>query len=196
MRKMYTEPRWKEVLINTTHPIFSPQQCAHIIHVGHQQPPKTAEVGITKVEGRVNKKQRLTTISWIPFKVLPMMYNRVEQVMNSVNNNCFGLEGLVVNQQAQFTEYSKGGFYDFHIDSDTSLKNEPPVRKLSMIVHLSKPSEFKGGHFEFIDKGNRPAPLKQGHAYFFPSYMRHRVTAVTKGIRRSLVMWFGGPPLK
>ena len=38
--------------------------------------------------------------------------------------------------------------------------------------------------------------IKQGQAIFFASFIRHRVAPVTKGIRRSLVMWFGGPPLR
>ena len=47
-----------------------------------------------------------------------------------------------------------------------------------------------------MDKGIRPNDLKQGQAIFFASFLRHRVAPVKKGIRRSLVMWFGGPPFK
>jgi PKHD-type hydroxylase len=35
--------------------------------------------------------------------------------------------------------------------------------------------------------------LKKGHALTFASFILHRVRPVTKGIRRSLVLWFGGP---
>ena len=38
--------------------------------------------------------------------------------------------------------------------------------------------------------------LKQGQAVFFASFIRHRVAPVTKGNRKSLVMWFGGTPFK
>ena len=47
-----------------------------------------------------------------------------------------------------------------------------------------------------MDKGKRPNDLKHGQAIFFASFLRHRVAPVKKGIRRSLVMWFGGPPLR
>ena len=40
------------------------------------------------------------------------------------------------------------------------------------------------------------AKLKQGHAVFFASFIRHRVKPVIKGRRQSLVMWFGGTPFK
>ena len=43
---------------------------------------------------------------------------------------------------------------------------------------------------------NKPPQLLQGQAIFFCSLLRHRVNKVKKGIRRSLVMWFGGPPFK
>ena len=46
-----------------------------------------------------------------------------------------------------------------------------------------------------IDDEARPR-MKRGHAIFFASFIRHRVTPVTKGNRKSLVMWFGGPPFK
>jgi len=50
----------------------------------------------------------------------------------------------------------------------------------------------------FSDAGGEQKPLdmKQGQAIFFASFLRHKVAPVKKGIRRSMVMWFGGPPLK
>ena len=40
------------------------------------------------------------------------------------------------------------------------------------------------------------AKLKQGQIVFFASFVRHRVKPVIKGNRKSLVMWFGGTPLR
>ena len=45
-------------------------------------------------------------------------------------------------------------------------------------------------------KEYKPLPLKQGQAIFFASFLRHKVAPVKKGVRKSLVMWFGGPPFK
>jgi PKHD-type hydroxylase len=42
----------------------------------------------------------------------------------------------------------------------------------------------------------RTLKMTKGMAWFFPSYMLHRVTPVTKGVRRSLVLWVGGPEFK
>jgi PKHD-type hydroxylase len=40
------------------------------------------------------------------------------------------------------------------------------------------------------------AELKQGHAIIFASFLNHRVNPVTKGMRQSLVCWFGGKPFR
>ena len=66
-----------------------------------------------------------------------------------------------------------------------------------MTCLLSDPSEFTGGDLLFSEMGDsKPLPLKQGQAIIFASFLRHKVAPVKKGGRKSLVMWFGGPPFK
>lgn len=60
---------------------------------------------------------------------------------------------------------------------------------------LSPENEFEGGDLELFNEG-AGVKLKQGQAIFFASFIRHRVKPVTRGNRKSLVMWFGGPPFK
>ena len=106
-------------------------------------------------------------------------------------------DNVRLTEPAQFTEYPKGGFYDWHMDLNPFGEiGEHPIRKISMTCLLSDPSEFKGGDLAFEDHGNNKIKLQQGQAVFFASFMRHRVEPVKKGIRRSLVMWFGGTPFK
>jgi len=193
---MIFEPKWKSMMANTVEPIFTPEQCQDIINAGHQQKTLDAKVGNKEKEGKTDIKMRITTISWIPFKVRPDMYKKIERTMLQVNGNHFGYEGMGITELAQFTEYPKGGFYDWHMDAEINCQNEPPVRKISMTILLSDPSEFEGGDLEFMTEGNKPPNLIQGQAIFFNSMIRHRVAKVKKGIRRSLVMWFGGPPFK
>ena len=194
---MIFEPKWKSLMANTTGPIFTPQQCQDIINMGHQQKQEEAKVGnIKKAGGEQNIKKRITTISWIPFKVFPDMYRIIERSMLQANRNHFGYEGMKLTEMAQFTEYPKGGFYDWHMDAEVNCQFEPPVRKISMTILLSPKHEFEGGDLEFMAEGNKPPQLLQGQAIFFCSLIRHRVMKIKKGIRRSLVMWFGGPPFK
>ena len=193
---MIYEPKWKSLLANTTAPIFTPSQCQDIINMGHQQKSEEAKIGTTKKEGTYDTKKRITTISWIPFKALPDMYRIIERTMKQVNGNHFGFEGMQLTEPAQFTEYPKGGFYDWHMDAEVNCQFEPPVRKISMTILLSPQEEFEGGDLEFMAEGNKLPQLLQGQAIFFCSMLRHRVAKVKKGVRRSLVMWFGGPPFK
>ena len=194
---MMFEPKWKSLMANTIGPIFTPQQCQDIINMGHQQKAEEARVGHKDgKQGAYDTKKRITTISWIPFPAMPEMYKIIERSMLQANRNHFGYEGMTITEQAQFTEYPKGGFYDWHMDADITGRYEPPVRKISMTILLSHPSAFEGGDLEFMSEGNKPPQLLQGQAIFFCSILRHRVSKVKKGVRRSLVMWFGGPPFK
>ena len=189
-----TEPKWKSLIVETTSPIFTPEQCQLIINTGRSEPVQDGQVG-GGGGGVVDTKTRTSHISWIPFNKLPEMYKTLEEVIHKTNNNHFGFEGMQITEQAQYTEYPAGGFYDWHIDSDIVGLNEPPVRKISMTCLLSPESEFEGGGLELMSDGKIARP-KQGQAIFFASYIRHRVIPITKGVRKSLVMWFGGPSFK
>ena len=189
------EPKWKSWIIETTTPLFTPDQCQQIIECGRRQPPQQAQVGTGKPGGGTDTKKRITTISWIPFKEMKPMYDQVNSFIKKTNLNHFGFEDVGVTEQAQFTEYPEGGFYDWHMDCDVAMKHEPPVRKISMTVLLSPENQFEGGHLELMAPG-KYAKLKQGHAICFASFLNHRVQPVTKGVRQSLVMWFGGQPFR
>jgi len=176
---MIFEPKWRSLMANTVGPIFTPAQCQDIINMGHEQKSEKAEVIMEEHgKGKYDTKMRITTISWIPFKKMPDMYQIIEGSMLQANRNHFGYEGMQLTEIAQFTEYPKGGFYDWHMDADVNCQFEPPVRKISMTILLSPQHEFEGGDL------------------YFCSLIRHRVAKVKRGIRRSLVMWFGGPSFK
>jgi len=189
-----TEPKWKSLIVETTGPIFTPEQCQLIINAGRSEPVQNGQVGGGNA-GVIDTKTRTSHISWIPFNKLPEMYKALEEIMHKTNNNHFGFEGMQITEQAQYTEYPACGFYDWHMDSDVVGINEPPVRKISMTCLLSHESEFEGGGLELMSDGKIARP-KQGQAIFFASYIRHRVIPITKGIRKSLVVWFGGPSFK
>ena len=189
------EPRWKSWVVETTTPLFTPDQCRQIIESGRRQKPQTAQVGMGKPGGGTDTKKRVTTISWIPFEEMKPMYDQVNQFIQQANLNHFGFGDIQITEQAQFTEYPEGGFYDWHMDCDVNMQHEPPVRKISMTVLLSPENQFEGGDLEVMAPGKK-AKLKQGHALIFASFLNHRVNPVTRGVRQSLVMWFGGTPFR
>jgi len=189
------EPKWKSWIVETTTPLFTPEQCQKIIDCGRSQPPQQAQVGMGKPGGGTDTKKRVTTISWIPFKEMEPMYNDLNNFIQTANENHFGFGDIQITEQAQFTEYPVGGFYDWHMDCDVNMAHEPPVRKISMTLLLSPENQFEGGDLELMAKGKK-AKLKQGHAIIFASFLNHKVNPVTRGVRQSLVVWFGGKPFR
>jgi len=189
--KIITEPKWKSWIIQTTTPLFTPEQCREIIASGRAQKPQVAQVGMNRPGGGTDTKKRVTTISWIPFKEMGHMYTDLNIFIQKANENHFGFGDIRITENAQFTEYPEGGFYDWHMDCDVNMQHEPPVRKISMTLLLNDPKEFEGGDLELMAPG-KFADLKQGHAICFASFLNHRVAPVTRGMRQSLVVWFGG----
>ena len=190
-----TEPKWKSWIVQTTTPLFTPEQCRQIIASGRAQKPQEAQIGMGKPGGGTDTKKRVTTISWIPFKEMGHMYEDLNTFIQKANENHFGFGDVRVTENAQFTEYPVGGFYDWHMDCDVDMRHEPPVRKISMTLLLNDPAEFKGGELELMGPG-KTTVLKQGHAICFASFLNHRVQPVTQGVRQSLVVWFGGKPFR
>ncbi len=84
------------------------------------------------------------------------------------------------------------GFYGWHVDVGPGRLSR---RKLSLILPLTDPCEYEGGEFQaFCDVEPVTVPLPLGCVVAFPSFMLHRVTPVTKGVRRSLAVWACGRP--
>ena len=192
------EPKWKQLVVKTVEPILSPAQCDELIRIGQNEPTEKA---IVLNEGKlyVAKKHRRSSVSWIPFANAMPIYKIIEEWMKRINLNYFGFDNVQVVEKGQYAQYGKGGFYNWHTDSEINMTFMPLVRKISMTILLNDPNEFKGGEFEFypgsVDRNFKPFP-QRGHGVFFASFIIHRVKPITKGKRKSFTMWFGGPPLK
>lgn len=90
-------------------------------------------------------------------------------------------------QTIQFGRYGVQDHYTWHADTHL-LAEEPLSRKITAICLLSRKDEFEGGLFE-IEGYPQPIPLDYGSVVAFPAVLRHRVTAVTRGERRSATCW-------
>jgi PKHD-type hydroxylase len=166
----------------------------HILARSEWHNQSDAQVG-GGFEGQVNKEKRRTNVSWMfPDQNNQHIWEKITNTIWTANRQFFrfDLRGCYEAMQlGVYTEHDQG-HYDWHIDSGLETNTVP--RKLSMALLLSDPSEFEGGQLQVMRAGvPEPVEQKRGRAWFFPSYLMHRVTPVTKGIRRSLVMWVGGP---
>jgi len=154
--------------------------------------------GANNVEN-LNLNIRSTDISFINFtQETKEIWFKISETISEVNSRFFNFNLTGCYEGAQlglYTEENKG-HYNWHIDASSSDRNVP--RKLSMVLSLSDPDEFEGGLLQVKIDSDEPKTLelKKGRAWFFPSWVLHRVTPVTKGIRKSLVIWVGGPAFR
>jgi PKHD-type hydroxylase len=152
----------------------------------------------TKQAATFNKTEtdvsiRSSRVSWL--NKHEWIRQNLFQYVNHANIHVFRLN-VCDMAEVQYTEYhaSENGHYDFHHDIDWQ-RNDGFDRKISVTVQLSDPSEYEGGDFVFTETSTpEPDQAKQkGSVLVFPSYLVHKVTPVTKGVRKSLVAWFEGP---
>jgi len=164
---------------------------------------KTIDQGLTEtliegnVSGVIDKSYRDSRIQWIPkTDEWKWLYDLIGSYAYRANEAMWNFDISFMNEQIQFTEYdeSYAGKYDWHLDVGGGVSS---LRKIAIVVQLSDSSDYEGGDLQFYTmKSLTTAPKDKGTVICFPTYFLHRVTSVTKGKRRSLVLWVSGPPFR
>ncbi len=147
----------------------------------------------------VNAAIRASSIAWLGTKPeLAHVWEKLAAAVAEVNRRFFHFDLTGFHEPMQLGVYyeTDNGHYNWHTDAAPGDNGVP--RKLSMAMLLSDPSEFEGGEFQVKTPSDDVQTLEcqKGRAWFFPAYTLHRVAPVTKGVRRSLVLWVGGPPFR
>ena len=174
---------------------FSEEQISEIIRIGDSLNPTLATVGGMK-SGQDISDVRESLTSWIKFNdQTAWLYDSMAYIARQINGQFFEFDLAGFCEDFQYTVYhSNNNHYNWHLDRGP---NTVAPRKLSMVLQLSDPSEYDGGDLElFIAPNPTVATRKKGLIYIFPSWVLHRVTPVTRGIRKSLVIWITGPKFK
>lgn len=143
-----------------------------------------------------NNNIRKSNIKWLPYEQQwTWVYDRLMDYINEANNALWGFNLHTVLDHIQYTEYEgNGGHYDWHLDIGPNSINH---RKVSAVIQLSEPNDYVGGDLELHPgNGSFAVPRRKGAVVLFPSFMLHRVTPLTSGLRRSLVLWAGGDHYK
>lgn len=156
-------------------------------------------VGGSSAQGSINPDVRQSEIVWIGLKPeLMEIWEKLAIAVSKVNSLFFHFDLTGFHEHMQLSVYTETqqGHYSWHTDTSSTDNGVP--RKLSLAMLLSDPSEFEGGEFQVKTTSDEVQTLecKKGRAWFFPSHTLHRVAPVTKGIRRSLVLWVGGPAFR
>lgn len=147
------------------------------------------------VSGIIDKSYRSSRINWIKKNDASYdIYKKLVRFVKDANKNMWNFRLNSFTEDLQYSEYSSetNGHYDWHLDIG---ENQSSTRKLSISIQLSDPEDYEGGELQFLTGRNiRIAPKSKGTMILFPSYMLHRITPVTKGVRKSLVYWVHGEP--
>lgn len=200
---MITEIQTVHIVPND--PVFTKEECQDIITQAHQAGFKPGKVGGGYEEdGVIDDTIRTNSVVHIPVvDESNWIYDRILRITNDINVKIFqfGLFDMEPATVCRYAETSDGSgqFYNWHYDQLISPIDVAKQRKLSFVCLLNDIDEFEGGILETSCPGippqtNENAILRSaGQCAVFPSFMRHRVTPVTKGVRYSLVTWISGP---
>ena len=170
--------------------LFTPTELDAIINIGN-----SIELERATTYGPQDPKVRDSFVHFIfPNDTTSWIFQKLAAAINGINDQFFKFDLSTMEQGLQFTRYeAPGEHYEWHIDRGLNTG----TRKLSLSLQLSDPDDYEGGELELWYGGE---PMKafrnRGVITFFPSYVMHRVTPVTKGVRYSLVCWISGPPFK
>ena len=165
----------------------------------------------------LNKEKRNSQNAWIPTThwIGGFIWHYVQRANRE--NFLYDIRNID-GESIQFTRYTEGQFYGWHNDAGIATQYKPVsvgnradglaqdylnekielIRKLSLVVQLSDPEDYEGGNLQIMAEDGKSyfAPRKKGTIIAFDSRAQHRVTKVTKGVRKSLVLWVVGPRWK
>lgn len=172
--------------------VFSNEELSKINSMGYEAGLHDATTGTSTKP----TEYRTSKISWIDESDdSKWLYEKVATLANQANKEMWNFDIWGYQDSFQYTKYfaSDKGHYDWHFDMGPYMSN----RKLSCVLQLSDPSEYEGGELELnLGDNISKVPKKKGLICFFPSFILHRVTEITKGTRVSLVTWLCGANLR
>jgi PKHD-type hydroxylase len=174
----------------------------------------TASLEQSKINGGLlDECKRNSLNSWVPTTHWSAGFMWHYILRANRENFLYNLH-CIDSENMQFTQYSEGQYYNWHNDSGISGQYKPisvgncpddlvqdkinlsgeMIRKLSFVLQLSDCDDYEGGNLQLMDEQgkNYVAPRRRGTVILFDSRTQHRVTKITKGVRKSLVGWVVG----
>lgn len=169
--------------------MFSVEECEKIrLFFENPEIAKTGEHN-TPIQ---NSDIRKSSVCWIPYsKDSAWIYEKISKTIFQCNNVRYGFKLSGFGEPLQLGKYSEGDHYSWHQDNGPGKFS---IRKLSVVIQLSKPEDYDGGELQFLGFEDQKVSSGQGDMIVFPSFNPHRVTPVSRGERFSLVSWISGPP--
>ena len=172
---------------------FSPDQCKKILDYNEKLYPVKSTIGSGDHEGTYDPKIRAVDTYQIDYsEETKWIFEKIAAAVGNANAEYYKFDLLGITHSLQLLHYksTEKGHYDWHIDCG---EGSSATRKLSLSIPLTDRNAYEGGKLEINNNGNIiQAVDEQGSISFFPSYLVHRVSPVTKGERWVIVVWVHG----
>ncbi len=169
------------VALHHNYGVFSTEELEEINNLGSSLELKEAAV---LVDGKdsIEHKKRNTKIAWVHnTSSTAWIFKRMSKLWQ--------LEPISMLQAFQYSVYTVGCHYKWHRDIG-AVDEIVSDRVISGVLQLSEPTDYQGGLLEVENHfGQHTVEKEYGMLTSFPAGWRHRVTPVTHGIRKTLVMW-------
>ena len=173
--------------------VFTKEECARIVDEFSKL--KMIHSDVTDISPEVKKRRKSRNIFIPRNNDTDWIFQRLTSLVHDLNKSKFKFN-LDFNciQDIQFTKYSPGDYYDWHVDIGPTMQT--CCRKMSLTVQLTDDSKYNGGNVEIgnIDEDAFKVSREIGSVCIFSSIIRHRVTEIEDGTRYSLVAWATGYP--
>jgi PKHD-type hydroxylase len=204
-RPLLVDPPGPPYRSHEIHPgVFTPRQCDRILRFGRELVAAEGLLEGTDGAEVADEGIRRSTTAWLaPTDDTWWIYEKLATVSARANRR-YGFDLTGFGEDLQFTTYdAAGAFYSWHQDG---LDGNVAGRKLSMVVQLSDPADYRGAELQFFDVAEdftddeldafTDATSARGTVVVFPSFEYHRVLPLRSGVRHSLVAWISGPPFR
>lgn len=171
------------------------EDCARIVARGEARTLEPGALHNNATNDRFyDDHTRMTSVGWLTER--DWIFELAKEFAERANE-AWGFE-LTDAEHMQYAVYRRNDFFEWH--RDMLRVRRGPIRKVSVVLQLSAPEQYRGGRLQFLDSDfGRLSPdafMPQGSVAVFSSLLRHRVTPVKDGERRSLTVWFNGPPFR
>ena len=179
----------------TWHGLFTPAQLDHLERHCDSLPLEAAQL-----TGSGSGSIRATQVAWVYRNAQTEdLYLRMEAIVLRLNTDLFhfDLTGLTTMQYAVY-RHEDAGYFDWHNDYGR-YRGDPgqEPRKITMSLQISDGASYDGCDLEVrmahpVDVAAR----ERGTLMAFRASALHRVTPITRGVRKSLVVWAAGPEFR
>lgn len=181
--------------------VFNQQELAAILKMTSSMELKTGTIAQREnnnLSTAVNEKVRTSKTTFFSMDASNRwIFEKLDEVLLAMNQEYYQMD-LWGYDEIQYSEYREedSGEYKWHMDTNVGAENPEPsggIRKLSATLLLN--DDFEGGEFQMnLSSENRATTVEMtaGTLILFPSIFLHRVSPVTKNVRKSLVLWLVG----